>query len=82
MNSILDQTLTNSIKEDPEGNFYPDFDQLKKDLKSLMLEILGSDEEIRYEDDTTYGDTSFRHQDVVWGQNELRAELRQRIGEL
>jgi hypothetical protein len=56
---------------------------LKKELRTLIADevakVIGDDEPIRYEDDTLYGDTNFRHQDVIYGRNELRAEQRERI---
>jgi hypothetical protein len=55
--------------------------EAERQLNELILGIIGEDEQIRFSDDTTYGDTVHLHKDVIWGQNQLRAEQRQHLKE-
>lgn len=51
--------------------------------KRRMLDLIGEDEEPQFTDPyTLWGDTSYRHVDVVYGHNDLREDLRRRVEKL
>jgi hypothetical protein len=55
----------------------------KQQIKDLVLEIIGEDEEPKYNiGEATRGDTPYDHASAIYGENQVKEEFRQKVNEL
>ncbi len=76
--SQLDDALEQAVTEDPEGNFYISKSKAKNNVKALMLELLGDDQDVATA--IRSGSYDLHRQALI--RNELRGELRKKVEEL